>query len=106
MLHSVVIVGAGPGGAAAAVELAQQGARDVLLLDKDPFPRDKTCGSGLSPNAVVLLDRLGIGDEVRKRGYFIDAATIVTPGGRAMRFASEQAAIILLRKHFDHLLVG
>jgi geranylgeranyl reductase family protein len=100
-----VIVGAGPGGAAAAVALAQHGVRDVLLLDKDQFPRDKTCGSALSPNGVAILDQLGVGEEVRTRGYFIDAARIITPGGNCMHLASKEAAIILLRKHFDNLLV-
>jgi len=105
MPFSVVIVGAGPGGAAAAVALDKRGVRDILLLDKDAFPREKTCGSALSPNGVALLDELGVGDEVRRRGYSIDAARIVTPGGRAMHLASAESAIILLRKHFDNLLV-
>jgi geranylgeranyl reductase family protein len=105
MSPAVVIVGAGPGGAAAAVAFAQRGVRDVLLLDKDQFPRDKTCGSALSPNGVAILDQLGVGDEVRRLGYFIDAARIITPGGMSMHLASAEAAIILLRKHFDNLLV-
>src|SRR6185312_8382032 len=104
MNPSVVIVGAGPGGASAAVSLAARGVRAVLL-DKDQFPREKTCGSALSPNGVALLDALGVGAEVRRRGYFIDAARIITPGGRMMHMASKEAAIILLRKHFDNLLV-
>ncbi|HEY1127510.1 MAG TPA: FAD-dependent oxidoreductase, partial [Actinomycetota bacterium] len=41
----VLIVGAGPAGASAAVALAQRGVRDILLVDRDRFPRDKTCGS-------------------------------------------------------------
>jgi len=104
-MPSVVIVGAGPGGAAAAVALAQRGVRDVVLLDKDQFPRDKTCGSGLSPNAVALLDSLGVGGEVRRLGYPIHALRLVTPGHREIHLASEEAAIVLLRKHFDNLLV-
>ncbi len=105
MTSSVVIVGAGPGGASAAVSLASRGVRDVILLDKDQFPRDKTCGSALSPNGVAILDQLGVGAEVRRLGYSIDAARIVTPGGRMMHLASAESAIILLRKHFDNLLV-
>ena len=105
MSFSVVIVGAGPGGAAAAISLAERGVRDVLLVDKDEFPRDKTCGSALSPNGVALLDTLGVGKEVRARGYFIDAVRLVTPGGRGMHIVSAQSAVILLRKHFDNLLV-
>ena len=105
MLSSVVIIGAGPGGAAAAVALASRGVRDIVLLDKDQFPRDKTCGSALSPNGVAILDALGVGAEVFLRGYFIDAARIITPGGGVMHLASAESAIILLRKHFDNLLV-
>lgn len=105
MPPSVVIIGAGPGGASAAVALAQRGVRDVVLLDKDAFPRDKTCGSGLSPNAVELLHGLGVGAEVKRLGYPINGLRLVTPGGREIRLASEEAAIVLLRKHFDNLLV-
>ena len=80
--------------------------RDVVLLDKDQFPRDKTCGSALSPNGVALLDQLGVGAEVRRLGYSIDALPrSITPGGREMHLASAESAIILLRKHFDNLLV-
>jgi geranylgeranyl reductase family protein len=105
MRSSVVIVGAGPGGAAAAVALAQRGVKGVVLLDKDTFPRDKTCGSGLSPNGIAILEELGVGAEVRRLGYPIRGARIVTPGNREMVLAGDAAAIILLRKHFDNLLV-
>jgi menaquinone-9 beta-reductase len=103
--HSVVIVGAGPGGGAAAITLAQHGVTDVLLVDKDEFPREKTCGSALSPNGVAMLEQLGVGEQVRRLGYIIDGMRLGTPGGRQMVFRSEQAAVILLRKHFDNLLV-
>jgi geranylgeranyl reductase family protein len=101
----VVIVGAGPAGGAAAVRLAQRGITDVILLDKDPFPRNKTCGSALSPNGVRLVDELGIGEEVRRLGYAIHSLRLKTPGDREMHFTTKQAAIVLLRKHFDNLLV-
>src|SRR5262245_15462139 len=105
MSHSVVVVGAGPGGAAAAVRLAQPGVKRVVLVDKDQFPREKTCGSALSPNGVKLIETLGIGDEVRRLGYVIHSLKVITPGRREMTLTTEQAAIILLRKHFDNLLV-
>ncbi len=104
-MHDAVIVGAGPGGAAAALALAQRGVKDVLLLDRDPFPRDKTCGSGLSPNALKVLDELGLGDEVRKQAYPIMSVRIVTPGGKEMILASNAAAVVLLRRVFDNLIV-
>ncbi|MFC4335338.1 geranylgeranyl reductase family protein [Salininema proteolyticum] len=55
----VVIVGAGPGGAAAAYHLARRGL-DVLLLEKTRFPREKVCGDGLTPRSVAALLRMGI----------------------------------------------
>jgi geranylgeranyl reductase family protein len=62
----VVVVGAGPGGAAAAAHLAARG-RDVLLLEKDSFPRDKVCGDGLTPRVVHELLELGLEDEAHGR---------------------------------------
>jgi geranylgeranyl reductase family protein len=69
MIHcDVVIVGAGPGGSAAAYWLARSGA-DVVLLDKAHFPRSKPCGDGLTPRAVRLLEDIGLGDFVHRRGH-------------------------------------
>jgi geranylgeranyl reductase family protein len=55
----VLVVGAGPAGSAAAAWAARQG-RDVVLADAATFPRDKTCGDGLTPRAVAELERLGL----------------------------------------------
>jgi menaquinone-9 beta-reductase len=62
----VVVVGAGPGGATAAAHLAARG-RDVLLLEKDRFPRDKVCGDGLTPRVIKELLDLGLEDEAHGR---------------------------------------
>ena len=55
----VIVVGAGPAGAATAYHLATAGV-DVLLLEKSAFPRDKICGDGLTPRAVKQLVNLGL----------------------------------------------
>jgi len=55
----VVVVGAGPAGAASAVFLAERG-HAVVLLDKAAFPRPKICGEYLSPEAARVLDRLDV----------------------------------------------
>ena len=60
----VLVVGAGPAGSAAAAWAARDGA-DVVLADAAVFPRDKTCGDGLTPRAIAELDLLGLGDWVR-----------------------------------------
>lgn len=54
----VLVVGAGPAGSAAAAWAARLGL-DTLLIDAARFPRDKTCGDGLTPRAIAELDRLG-----------------------------------------------
>ena len=55
----VLIVGGGPGGSTAAYHLARHGV-DVTVVDKASFPREKVCGDGLTPRAVVALERMGI----------------------------------------------
>lgn len=60
----VLVVGAGPAGSAAAAWAARSGA-DVVLADAAVFPRDKTCGDGLTPRAIGELERLGLRDWVR-----------------------------------------
>src|SRR5688572_26494258 len=62
----VLVVGAGPAGSAAAAWSARLGL-DVVLADAAVFPRDKTCGDGLTPRAVGELQRLGIEDWLRAR---------------------------------------
>lgn len=53
----VCIIGAGPGGAAAALRLAQLGIPSVLI-DKARFPRDKVCGDGMTGRTVAILNRI------------------------------------------------
>ena len=60
----VLVVGAGPAGSAAAAWAARAG-MDVLLTDAAIFPRDKTCGDGLTPRAIGELQRLGLEDWLR-----------------------------------------
>lgn len=60
----VLVVGAGPAGSAAAAWAARGGA-DVVLADAAVFPRDKTCGDGLTPRAVGELAALGLEDWLR-----------------------------------------
>src|SRR5674476_1407212 len=63
----VLVVGAGPAGSAAAAWLARQGL-ETVLADAAVFPRDKTCGDGLTPRAIEELNRLGLTDWVLTHG--------------------------------------
>jgi geranylgeranyl reductase family protein len=55
----VLVIGAGPAGAAAAMHAARGGAR-VVVFDKAPYGRDKVCGDGLTPRAIAALIDLDI----------------------------------------------
>ncbi|MGH2619107.1 MAG: NAD(P)/FAD-dependent oxidoreductase, partial [Anaerolineales bacterium] len=79
-VYDTIVVGAGPGGSAAALHLARQGLQ-VLLLDRHAFPRDKTCGDGLSPEAQRILDRLGLAELAPQRGFRIDSMSVTSPSG-------------------------
>jgi geranylgeranyl reductase family protein len=59
MQVDVAIVGAGPAGCAAAISAARLGLH-TAIVDRAEFPRDKTCGDGLTTSALRLLEDLGI----------------------------------------------
>jgi len=59
----ILVVGGGPGGSAAAHWLARRG-RDVLLVEKKSYPREKTCGDGLTPRSIYELQEMGFDFDV------------------------------------------
>lgn len=62
--HQVVVVGAGPGGSAAAARLAGLG-RAPAVLEAARFPRDKVCGDVLLPELDPRLAAIGTIPESR-----------------------------------------
>jgi geranylgeranyl reductase family protein len=67
-IFDVVIVGAGPSGSACAYWLANAG-WSVCLVEKKTFPREKTCGDGLTPRSVYQLQEMGLEREVARHGH-------------------------------------
>src|SRR5205085_12245997 len=63
MVWDALVIGAGPSGAAAAYWLAERGHR-VLAVERKRFPREKTCGDGLTPRAVHQLEEMGLGERL------------------------------------------
>ncbi len=57
--HDIVVIGAGPAGAAAGITAARKGV-DVIVFEKSSRGRDKSCGDGLTPRAVAALGELDI----------------------------------------------
>ena len=86
-MHSVdvVVVGAGPAGVSTAVHLARSG-REVLLVDKAVFPRDKCCGDGLTTGALRQLERLGLDPSFVPSWKTVDDVIVRSPSGREVVF--------------------
>ncbi len=106
----ILVIGAGPAGSAAAWALAQAG-HDVLLVDQAQFPRDKTCGDGLTPMAVKKLDEMGVLSQVESAGAVrIDTVRLTSPFGitTTAPFAAHQPdhpyALVLPRFTFDDIM--
>jgi geranylgeranyl reductase family protein len=64
----VLVVGGGPSGAACAYWLASAG-HDVVLVERKRYPREKTCGDGLTPRSVRQLEDMGLGEELAGAGH-------------------------------------
>jgi flavin-dependent dehydrogenase len=103
--REVLVVGAGPSGAAAAAVLARAG-RDVLVLEKDRFPRRKVCGEFLSGSARGSLAHLDALAAVAGEAEPIERASIHPPGGRPVSFALPSAGFGISRARFDELLAS
>ncbi|HEU5430856.1 MAG TPA: NAD(P)/FAD-dependent oxidoreductase [Thermomicrobiales bacterium] len=108
-----IVIGAGPAGSAAAIELARRGP-DVLLLDRATFPRDKPCGDLIGVRAMALARALGVDEQPLRpyaplRGAFISAdrgSVDLTPATALGRFAAQRGdARVVPRTVFDAALV-
>ena len=77
----VVVVGLGPAGSAAAIELRRAG-RSVVAIDKAVFPRDKCCGDGLTTLALRELEHVGLDRETIPDWFEVGGAAIRSPSGR------------------------
>jgi geranylgeranyl reductase family protein len=73
-----LVVGAGPAGSTAALHLAAAGRR-VLLLDRERFPRDKTCGDLLIADALQALERAGLSRAVEEIGHEVRSMAVFSP---------------------------
>jgi geranylgeranyl reductase family protein len=110
MDRDVIVVGAGPGGATAAMALREKGI-DVLMLDRQSFPRDKACGDGIPASVFEILCDFGMQKKVKQAGFYgITDLRIVSPKGLIFdgaltpgpRYGSE--AHVVPRTEFDALL--
>ena len=99
----VVVAGAGPAGATAALHLARRGRR-VLLTDRHAFPREKVCGDGLIPDALRALDRAGLLDEARRAAHAVRRVTLYSPGRIEVSLDGE--FLTIKREALDAIVAG
>jgi len=99
----VIVVGAGPAGSIAALELARKGRR-VVLIEAKRFPRPKTCAGGISPKARSGLRRLGLWDRIAPEAYEIRGIRLGARSGRETQWIGAASAVVLNRSRLDHLL--
>jgi geranylgeranyl reductase family protein len=103
----VIVVGAGPGGSAAAFHLARHGLR-VELLEKSEFPREKVCGDGLTPRSVTQLIKMDVDTDAD--GWVRNKGLRVIGGGIRMELPWPELAshpnygLTRTRMDFDQIL--
>ena len=86
-----MVVGGGPAGAAAAITLARQG-RDVIVVDRATFPRDKICGDGLTAGALRMLEALGLEPSAIPSWKPVDDVVVRSPSGHEVTFPLPRGA--------------
>src|ERR1700722_2042924 len=106
MIDDVLIVGAGPAGAVAAMVLARAGAR-VRLLDRSTFPRDKLCGDTVNPGTLAMLRRLRVAEAIDECGLKEAGMRVTGEPGNAIegRYPDGVGGRALLRRHLDWMLL-
>ncbi len=99
----VVVLGAGPAGSLTALHLGRRGHR-VLLLDRDRFPRDKTCGDLLIADALQALARAGLLGRFREAAHEVNGFSVFSPS--RVHFDLPGRYLTLRRQQLDALLAG
>jgi menaquinone-9 beta-reductase len=105
----VLVIGAGPAGSAAAIDLARAGWR-VRIVERARLPRRKPCGEYYNPEAARLLAGLGVLDALRAAGaYPVGAVTVGAPSGKGFSVplvgqSPAEQAFTLPREVLDTLL--
>jgi geranylgeranyl reductase family protein len=101
----VIVAGAGPAGATAALRLARAGMR-VLVVERYALPRQKPCGGGISTRVLTRFPWLR--DALRRiPTHPVSSLYLEGPSGGVFRMHSNGPAVLLIRRiEFDYLLVS
>ena len=101
--HDVVVVGAGPAGAACALTLAGRGV-ETLVLDRARFPRSKACAGGLSPGARSSLEELGMWDDVVLETQHVDSIRLESERAIPVTVRGAAEGYVINRRKLDAML--
>jgi flavin-dependent dehydrogenase len=79
---------------------------DVVVYERDRFPRDKVCGGFLSPGAVAALDRLGLLQAVRNAGGVEVRSAQILLLDRQISFPFHQSGLGISRRTLDDIVAS
>lgn len=108
--YDTLVIGAGPAGIAASMELSRAGWK-ILLVDKSKFPRDKVCGGFIGPENKDVLNYYGVLDAMLAQGaQKVSNIFLSAPNGQSVRVplnlrGRHDYGLGFSRRRFDELLL-
>lgn len=108
--YDVLVVGAGPAGLAASMELSRAGWK-TLLIDRSNFPRDKVCGGFIGPENKETLTYYGVLEPMLAQGaQKVSHIFLSAPNGQNVRVplryqGRDDFGLGFSRRNLDELLL-
>ncbi|MBU0530083.1 MAG: NAD(P)/FAD-dependent oxidoreductase [Nanoarchaeota archaeon] len=101
--YDAIIIGAGPAGSTCAAFLGQKGHK-VLLVDKEKFPRDKTCGDAIS-GSLKTQEALNLTPLVKKKTHAeVHRVVFSAPNGKVIDIPFNSVGYVCRRQIYDNLI--
>ncbi|KPJ55614.1 hypothetical protein AMJ49_06750 [Parcubacteria bacterium DG_74_2] len=108
-MQDIIIVGAGPAGTSTATFLAKKG-YNILLLEKEKFPRDKVCGDAIGPTSLRRLKEIGICNIEKENFKSCSSVCFFSPSNTKVKAklplveGLDDFGLIIQRKKIDYIL--
>jgi menaquinone-9 beta-reductase len=103
----VLVIGGGPSGATCAYWLAEAG-HEVVLIERKHYPREKTCGDGLTPRSVRQLEDMGLATELSHHHRFEGLRSMAFGRTLELRWPDHpdfpNYGYVITRADLDHLV--